>query len=205
MTQPLLFATPDSNLAPVTQDAAVDCEIVARNYAKETLQSKIAELRCCEQIALQGWRYTLMGDGHPGYDIIAERDDVMPQRVQVKHGFLRSRTRLGKGCTPSYKIRNHANGKIYSATAYDLLVFYMYDRNQWLVYHRSEIGARSDFEWIPPEERVAAHRAGSMSHRAPNDWRPLNEVAESPTANQKSFTPRTANVPPLPVQMSTYP
>ena len=187
MTQPLLIATLDSDMAPVTEDAVADCDIVARNYAKEKLQSKIAELRCCEQIALRGWRYTLMGDGHPGYDIIAERDDVMPQRLQVKHGFLRSRTRLGRSCTPSYKIKNHANGKIYSATAYDFLVFYMYDRNQWLVYHRNEVGARTDFEWIPPEERVTAHRAGSMSRRAPNDWHLLDEVAESLTANQNSF------------------
>ena len=195
MTQPLLFATPDSDIAPVTQDAAVDCEIVLRNYTKEKLQSKIAELRCCEQIAMQGWRYTLMGDGHPGYDIIAERDDVMPQRLQVKHGFLSSRTRPGRICTPSYKIRNSAGGRVYSATAYDFLVFYMYDRNQWLIYHRSEVGARSDFEWIPPEERAMWHRTGSMSNRAPDDWRFLNEVAESLTANREtSFTPTTANV-----------
>ena len=40
---------------------------------------------------------------------------------------------------------------------------------------------------------------------AARNWSLLEEVAESLTANREtSFTPKTADVPPLSVQMSTY-
>lgn len=178
MTQAVLFATPDSDIAPVTQDAIVGLNLGQRDYEQEKLRGKIAELRCCEQIARLGWHYTMMGNGHSGYDIIAERENTALQRIQVKHGFLRPPPSGRKGA-PFYKICNHKSGKIYGPAAYDFLVFYMYDRDQWLVYHRTEIGSRHDVIWIPPDLRRGLARPGSVPQRNPNNWELLNEMAAS--------------------------
>jgi hypothetical protein len=67
------------------------------------------------------------------------------------------------------------------------------DRNQFVFWSFADILGRQKVRYHPDR------------HRQPGNWCLLDEVAESLTANcETSSTPKTAVVPPLPVQMSTY-
>jgi hypothetical protein len=209
MTQPLLLAVSDSDIALVADggamEPAADKEAQARcdKNAEQKMRGDIAELLFCLGARQRGYRFKLLGSNCEGYDVILERASMRPMFVQVKHGLLKEQLK-GASISRNYFIQNNKQGRLYSQTAYDVLAFYMWERNEWLFYTREELGNRTATCWTPPELSSRPSPSYAPEFRAPNNWHLLDEVAESLTANREtSLTPKTTNVPPLPVQMST--
>jgi len=172
MTQ-AIFAIPDSDFAPVTEDGIIVCPDAAERCAKAAEQlarADIAEFRCAEQLTQRGYSCTVLGGRFKGFDIIADREDIRPQHVQVKHGFLTDNR---------YIIVNRGgDSQIYSPTAYDILVYYMWDRDQWLVYGRAEFGDMSGISYMPPDLRKNARpRRPGPADRDPNNWELFDQLA----------------------------
>jgi hypothetical protein len=196
VTQPDLFALTDGEHSEVTEGGITtpsDEELRCVKVAEQNIRGDITEYRCAEQLTLRGYSCTVMGGRFKGFDIIADRDDIRAQHVQVKHGFL--------GASGYYDIRNVTASGVYSPTAYDIFVFYMWDRDQWLVYGRSEFGARSKTSYTPSDLRQKARKTSYgaygeiMADRQPNNWKLFDQLAIA--NSQESSTPKTANVPPL--------
>lgn len=180
----MILATPDSDIAPVTEDAVVDA-LRYEKAAENQLRADIAELLFCIEARKRGYRVRLLGSTCQGYDVILERDDMRPLFVQVKHGFLAIDGRQNRSCQ-SYRIPNFSrSGRAYGPHSYDILAFYMYDRQQWLLFRRCEFGNRTQTRWLPPEVRQRARSANAkLDDRDPNNWHLLDEVAESLTSTQ---------------------
>jgi len=189
VTQPALFALTDGEHSEVAEGGIiVPPENIDRceQSAEERKRGDIAEFRCAEQLTLRGYSCTVLGGRFKGFDIIADRDDIRAQHVQVKHGFLDNINR--------YIIKNSAANRAYSATAYDILVYYMWDRDQWLVYGRAEFGNMIGISYMPPDLRkFARYKRSGPSDRQPNNWKLFDQLAMA--NSQESFTPKTANVP----------
>jgi hypothetical protein len=204
MTQALLLAMPDSDIAPVTEDAAIEQppDEAAQNrrekQAELNKRFKIAELLFLLKVTELGYEVKWMQGNCKDYDVILERTGMRPIFVQVKYSVWKTSNKC-------YNIYNCTSGrnKAYSATAYDVLAVYLWDRNEWVLYTRDELGNRIGTSYTPPELRRAAVRSNAPDARDPNNWHLLDEVAESLTAHQKSFTPKTADVLPPLVQMFT--
>ena len=185
MTQPLLLAMPDSEFAPVTQDAVVG--VVPDEEAWQRLEkkveankrSKIAELLFCLKLVELGYEVKWMQGNCKDYDVILERNGMRPIFVQVKYSVWKTSNKC-------YNIFNCTSGrnKVYSATAYDVLAVYLWDRNEWVLYTRAELGNRVGTSYTPPELRRAAVRSHAPDARDPNNWHLLDEVAESLLATQ---------------------
>ena len=124
MTQPLLLAIPDSDIAPVTEDAVVDYD--ARRHGWRT--GAIVE-RLFEVAALQrGYEVSANIGGGKDFDYIVRLPGGRPIVIQIKTAWLLSRQ--GK-----YHINNKTRAGVYSATAYDVLAVFLSDRNQWLFHY----------------------------------------------------------------------
>jgi hypothetical protein len=194
MTQPALFATPDSDMAPVSEcnamESPADKDAQARcdKNAEQKMRGDIAELLFCLGARQLGYRFKLLGSNCEGYDVILERADMRPMFVQVKHGLLKEERR-GTSTSRRYFVQNNKQGRLYSRTAYDVLAFYMWERNEWLFYTREELGNRTATSWTPPELSSRPSPSYAPDARNSNNWHLLDEVAESLTAHQKSFTP----------------
>ena len=190
MTQPLLLAMPDSEFAPVTEDAVVgvapDGEAWQRLEKKVEVnkRSQIAELLFLHKALELGYDVKWMQGSCKNYDIILERNGMRPMFVQVKYTVLQSGLN-------HYKIFNCTSGanRRYGMEAYDVLAVYLWDRQEWVLYARAELGNRTGTSYTPPENRQVAVRNSAPDARHPNNWEILNQVAKSLTANQKSFTP----------------
>ena len=174
MTQPLLIATLDSDMAPVTEDGIIVCPDAAERWARAAEQlarADIAEFRCAEQLTQRGYSCTVLGGRFKGFDIIADREDIRPQHVQVKHGFLLADNRY-------IIVNRRGDGQVYSPTAYDILVYYMWDRDQWLVYGRAEFGDMSGISYMPPDLRKnVRYRRSGPADRDPNNWELFDQLA----------------------------
>jgi hypothetical protein len=146
MTQPLLLAMPDSDIAPVTEDAVVDVapdEEAWQRFEKKVevnKRSQIAELLFLHKGIELGYDVKWMQGSCKNYDIILERNGMRPMFVQVKHAFLTTGRNYGAG--KFYDICNAKNGAVYSSTAYDVLAVYLWDRREWVLYSRAELGGR---------------------------------------------------------------
>jgi len=172
MTQPLLIAMPDSDIAPVTEGAAIEALAINSELAGDAV-----EFELCKQLSLRGWNARHMGGKHPGYDVIATKPEYRGMFVQAKTAFAYE---------DAYMIKNKSGEKIYGANAYDVLAAYLPDVNGWAFFLRKEIGNRQGFRYARQKRCM---RADAIPYRAPNNWHLLDEVAESLTAHQKSFTP----------------
>jgi len=185
MTQPLLLAMPDSEFAPVTEDAVIEAapdSAERRRLNKEiNVRSKIAELLFLQKALELGYGVKWMQDNCKDYDIILERDGMRPMFVQVKCS-LASASKSSK----YYHILNRVRGsfKPYSPTAYDVLAVYLGDRAEWVLYTRAELGNRMNTSYTPPELRQVAVKTSAPDARDPNNWSLLNQVAESLTVTQ---------------------
>jgi len=188
----VILATPDSDMAPVTEGATLNAPSHDR-AADNQLRADIAELLFCVEARKRGYRVRLLGGTCQGYDVILERDDMRPLFVQVKHGLLASDGRQNRNCQ-SYRIPNFSrSGRAYGPHSYDILAFYMWDRQQWLLFRRCEFGNRTQARWLPPEVRQRARSANAkIDDREPDNWELLDDVAKSLT-NSGS---RTADVLP---------
>ena len=65
----------------------------------------------------------------------------------------------------------------YAAGDFDILAAYLPDRNQFVFWSFEDVRSRQTVRYHPDR------------HRQPGNWNILDEVAESLTAHQKSFTP----------------
>jgi len=65
----------------------------------------------------------------------------------------------------------------YAAGDFDVLAAYLPDRNQFVFWSFEDVRSRQTVRYHPDR------------HRQPGNWNLLDEVAESLTAHQKSFTP----------------
>ena len=179
MTQALLIATPDSDLAPVTQDAVVGipcAKLPARNFEQEKRRADITEWLFCIAARERGYRAKHFGSQCKGYDVILERDGMRPIFVQVKYGVLHRVS--DNQLTGAYQIWNCSRGKIYDHAAYDILAFYMWDREEWLLFQRNEFGNQSSARYLPPEwRRTPRKSAAHLDDRNPDNWELLDQVA----------------------------
>ena len=162
-------------------DAAIDA-LHNEKAAENQRRADITELLFCIEARNRGYRVRLLGGTCQGYDVILERDDMRPLFVQVKHGLLASDGRQNRNCQ-SYRIPNFSrSGCAYGPHSYDILAFYMWDREQWLLFRRCEFGNRTQTRWLPPEVRQRARSTNAkLDDREPNNWSLLDDVAQSLT------------------------
>lgn len=182
MTQSLLLAAPNTDMAPVTEGAVVGPVNARSAMAERHLRGDIAELLFCIAARERGYGVKWMQGNCKGYDVIIERYGQKPLFVQVKC----SNPKPGNNW---YAVSNNVGGVVYAPHAYDALALYMWDRGEWVFYTREDLGNRTATTYTPPEMRRQATGSGSPPARSPNNWHLLDEVAESLTAHQKSFNP----------------
>jgi len=196
VTQPVLFAVEDGEHSAVTEGGIIvpadAADYPFRDYDEERKRGDIAEHLCAIELIKRGYICNVIGSGCRGYDIIADRGDIRAQHVQVKHGFP---------ALNRYTVKNNARNIIYSATAYDILAFYMWDRGEWLIYGRAEFGARSCTTYTPPNLRQIARKSTTgMPDRQPNNWELFDQLAiansqESLGVTQPMSHPIPQNLP----------
>lgn len=174
MTQSVLFATPDSDIAPATEDAAIQPADARDRKDEEQQRGDIAEWLFCIAARERGYRVRHLGGGCKGYDVILERDGLRPMFVQVKHTLLRT-----NDGSRFYRISNNVAGKTYDLSAYDILAVYMWDRGDWVFFTRSELGDRGSTSYTPPELRMRQARSHACDNRAPNNWELLDALTAS--------------------------
>lgn len=189
MIQPILFALEDGEHSPVTGGATVqhppdmDAQDRCEKVAALKRRSQIAEVLFLKKAIELGYEAKWMPGNCKNYDVILERHGMRPMFVQVKHA-LAQRHRCN-----SYEIRNGTGtNNIYSPTAYDVLAVYLWDRDEWVLYKRAELGPRSRTTYTPREKRTLTRRSRYGAHgetvddRDPDNWELLDDVAESITA-----------------------
>jgi hypothetical protein len=164
MTQPLLLAVPDSDIAPVTQYAVIELS--------DSRKGDLAEAILIAGCIRRGYEvFKAFGNDHSSdYVLIRDNARVM---TQVKTATLDERgdytisTKRGRGLT----------ARPYGRGDFDVLVAYLPDRDALVFWTFDEICGRQNVRYNPAR------------HRQPSNWETLNQVAESLTAHQKSFTP----------------
>ena len=184
MTQ-AIFAIADSDMAPVTEGAVVaqppdEVSQDRREQQAERVRcSKIAELLFLQKAIELGYEAKWMHGNCKNYDIILEREGMRPMFVQVKYALSGKNNKY-------YQIFNKVRGSLtaYSLTAYDVLAVYLWDRGEWVLYTRAELGNRQATTYTPPEHRLLSVKSNAPDARDPNNWHLLDEVAESLTPTQ---------------------
>ena len=169
MTQPLLIATPDSDMAPVTQHAVIELS--------DSRKGDLAEALFIAGCLRRGHEvFKAFGNDHSSdYVIICANAPVM---TQVKTATLDERGDY----TISAKRGRGPTTRPYGRGDFDVLVAYLPDRDALVFWTFDEICGRQNVRYNPAR------------HRQPSNWETLNQVAESLAAHQKSFTPKTAVV-----------
>ncbi len=191
MTQPVLFAVTDGEHSEVTEGGTVvppsnvdRCD----EKAEERKRGDIAEYLCAIELTRRGYTCNVMGSGCKGFDVIADRSDIRPQFVQVKHGFYSERG--------YYSIFNNKAGRLYGANAYDFLAFYMWDREQWVIYSRAELGNRLVTSYTPPETRQRARKSTTgIADRQPNNWELFDQLAMANSQESVGVTQQMSDPP----------
>jgi hypothetical protein len=179
VTQPILFAIEDGEHALAHEGAAADRR---EKQAEKIRRSKIAELLFCLKATELGYDVKWMQGNCKGYDIILDRAGMRPMFVQVKYSLAKP-ANIG-GDSKYYDINNSAHGTRYDRTAYDVLAVYLWDRNEWVLYTRDELGNRIGAKYTPPDLRIRAVRPSACDARDPNNWELLDALAESSPTNQ---------------------
>ena len=174
MTQPLLLAMPDSDIAPVTTDAII--HVVSRND-----KGRISELEFEKQATLRGWSVATPRAGAKDFDCIIKRPTTRPLVIQIKKA---TSVRSGQSfyITCCQKPPNQP-AKPYSAQAFDVLAAHLYEPDEWIFYKRSELGQRTTTSYTHDHLRATIKKS-ACDARDPNNWHLLDEVAESLTPTQ---------------------
>ena len=107
-------------------------------------------------------------------DLCLVRSGGRPITVQVK-------TARRNSVRPKHHQINccRTSGDPYQPGDFDVLAVYLPDLNQFVLYSMQDLNGRAAMSYNPEADH----------HRNPNNWHLLDEVAESLTANQQSFTP----------------
>ena len=173
MTQPLLIATLDSDMAPVTEGAVVGVEL--SDTTKGTISEKLFEVGALRR----GWFVASNTGGGNDFDSVIKRAH-MPVCVVVQ---TRSATPYPKqfGC---YQFSLSTCGSLYAPTAFHVLAIHLPDTDEFVFFTRAEMGNRKGSSYTRPEHRKFAPRHTAMASRDPNNWNLLDEVAESLTQTQ---------------------
>ena len=164
MTQPVLFATPDSDMAPATVGAVFELS--------DSRKGDLAEALFIAGCLRRGHEvFKAFGNDHSSdYVIICANAPVM---AQVKTATIDERGDY----TVSVKRGRGATRRPYERGDFDVLVAYLPDRDALTFWTFDDICGRQNVRYNPAR------------HRQPNNWEVLDQVAESLTATQKSFTP----------------
>jgi hypothetical protein len=183
MTQPLLLAMPDSDIALVTEGAVIG--VVLNCVDKGDLSEDAFDM----ESKRRGWLVAYGRGKGRDFDTIVKRPNlVRPVTVQTRRAQWDNKQK-------SYQVSCMTASGIYSETAFDVLAVHLFDVDQFVFFLRSEIGSRTGFRYMPAHLRKIKQYANSVPYRDPNNWHLLDEVAESLTANREtSLTPRTADV-----------
>ena len=163
MTQ-AIFAIPDSDIAPATERAVIELS--------DSRKGDLAEAILIAGCIRRGYEvFKAFGNDHSS-DYVLIRDDARVM-TQVKTASIDERgdytisTKRGRGLTRLP----------YGRGDFDVLVAYLPDRDALVFWTFDEICGRQNVRYNPSR------------HRQPSNWEILNQVAESLTAHQKSFTP----------------
>ena len=185
MTQPPLIATLDSDMAPVTEDALVESRALSRVELGH-VSEKAFDLEATKR----GWLVATHSGGGADFDFIIKKPHILrPVVMQVKKAHLI----IDSSSSRHYKIRAgrrlyHRRGIVrYSETAFDILASHLSDIDGWVFYTRRELSNRASTTYSLPEHRKLATKFSAMDARDPNNWHLLDQVAESPIANQESL------------------
>lgn len=175
MTQSVLFAEPESDIAPVLLGA-----VVGFGGKKDSARASAITQRMFEAAALgRGYQIATNIECGEEFDVIVRMPTCRPVVVQIKAG---APDRRNPGC---YTVRNCTRRGTYSPTAYDVLAVFLADRNQWVFYTRAELGNRSGTTYTAPDSRKMTRKKRSkrygetVADRAPDNWELLDQVAES--------------------------
>lgn len=176
MTQPLLLAVPDSDIAPVTNDAVISAG-TNRMGGPSWLTGNISEKLFDLEATRRGWLVAINAGGAPDFDFIIKRPISLGcVVVQVKTPYWHERKK-------QYIIRACSNNGSYSSAAFDVLACYLREAGEWLFYTRAEIGARLVTSYTPPDMRQKATKFSAPGARQPNNWELLDDVAQSLTTS----------------------
>ena len=171
----MISALTDSDMALVTEDAALDCSL--GSVQKGTISEKLFEVCALRR----GWYVASNSGGGDDFDHIIKRPE--------KSNGVVIQTRLAQGRfihgTWRYTISFcQQNGQPYSLTAFDVLAVHLADADEFIFFTRAEIGNRSGTTYTRRKDLTRATRCTSMTFRDHNNWRLLDEVAESRTPTQ---------------------
>jgi hypothetical protein len=175
MTQPLLLAMPDSEFAPVTEDAAMDLSVSSNS--KGNISEKLFEVGALRR----GWSVATNSAGAEDFDHVIKRRwqarGVVVQTRMAFLGIINGKLRYKVGFLKT-------DGSRYSETAFDVLAVHLPDTDEFIFFTRVEIGARKGTTYTRREQLSRACNSSAMDFRDPNNWHLLNEVAESLTPTQ---------------------
>lgn len=158
----MILATPDSDMAPVTESAAFDARLTDKQ--KGDIAEKAFDLAASLR------RYTVCRPSGevPGFDFIVMHPSGVWIVIQVKWA-----TKEGN----RYKVPNNSGGVLYSADAYEVLAVYLSDLNRWVFFTRAELGNRIKTTFIPAANRIRAAKSSAPDHREVENWNLLDEFA----------------------------
>lgn len=171
----MILATPDSDMAPVTEGAMFDVKLTDKQ--KGDIAEKAFDLAASLR------RYTVCRPSGevPDFDFIVMHPSGVWIVIQVKWASKEGNR---------YKVPNNSGGVLYSADAFEVLAAYLPDLNRWVFYTRAELGNRIKTAFIPAIDRRRAAKSSAPDHREMDNWELLDEVAVA-KINSGS---RTANV-----------
>lgn len=173
MTQSVLFATPDSDITPVTEGAAVELLCTPTH-----VKGRISEMAFMLEATLRGWDVCAPAAGVDDYDFIVKRKSLRPVVVQVKRS-----TRLILKNSHMYSIRAANPKRLYSEEAFDVLANHLPDVDMWVFFTRAELGDRKKTTYTLPKDRKQATKCSAPAAREPDNWSLLDDVAQSLTTS----------------------
>ncbi len=170
MTQSVLFATPDSDITPVTEDAVVDGHLSA--VTKGTISEKLVEVAALRR----GWHVATNTGGGDDFDHIIKRPQYLRGVVvQVRLAFMHARHGSMRYVVPFRKTA----GGCYSATAFDVFAVHLPDTDEVVFFTRAETGNRITTTYTRRASLTRNSPSSAMAYRDPNNWHLLDEVAAS--------------------------
>ena len=171
MTQPLLIATLDSDMAPVTEDAAAGASAVLSKSDKGDVSELTFEL----EARRRGWIVCTPRGNTKGFDCIVLRPGSVPVLVQIKAGTWIAEKFI-------YQFANNKAGQIYSDSAYDIMAVHLVREDRWVFFSRSEVGNRMYGGYaVSNTKSLARRKYPSLCDAAADNWERIDEVAVAKT------------------------
>jgi hypothetical protein len=156
----MISALTDSDMAPVTEDAALDCSL--GSVQKGTISEKLFEVCALRR----GWYVASNSGGGDDFDHIIKRPE--------KSNGVVIQTRLAQGRfihgTWRYTISFcQQNGRPYSLTAFDVLAVHLADADEFIFFTRAR-----------PQQLAPPRRSRRISNRPSKIFYPLGQQCPTP-------------------------